>query len=145
MKNQFCKDNVFELSKRWNNSTDNYPGAIFVSIYNKYPENFWVYFNKDHQLAYQSCADSMPIEKNDSNKVYISPKKLIKNLLDNKNKLPINIFPYSPNEFIVFGDSEREGGKDFVMILVNGDEVNTGHWYEEIFCEGEDIEYVFNI
>lgn len=103
--------NIIHLFSNWDDRKDDYPGAIFISIYETLPLCYRINYNDKGKLSYKTVEkDYCVAHKIDINKLVINLKNLSK---INKDIL---IFNYSANEYLVC--SLNENLKFILLITV---------------------------
>ena len=82
--------NILELFKNFNSHTDDYLGAMYISIYNQLPQCYRIYYDNKGDLQYIHSLESFyDIRKNQ--KIKIDCRELIKKAYNNKEKYGLNI------------------------------------------------------
>ena len=142
------KSNIIQVFKNFNSHTDDYLGAMYISIFNEFPRCFRVFYDglKNNELTYVDAIESFYNNRKNIN-IKIDSRKLLKNLIDVKEKYGLNIFCYSQHEYVILGgDSEKENNiPNFMMNITLDDGSDMANYYEEIFCKETNIKEVFNI
>ena len=157
-------DNIFETFKHFNSASDDYLGALYINIFHSFPRAYRVYYDENENLVYEDAIESF-YEARKNSKKKIDSRKLLKNMLkDYKKYNPevhygdkspehilygSKIFCYSPHEYLVLGDYLKYDPNNshhykFLMNITLSEESNMANYYEEIFCDPNDIEYIFN-
>lgn len=142
------KSDITKIFTNFNSHTDDYLGAMYINIYNELPQCYRVYYLDDKELHYQHSSESFyDIRKNQKYKV--DCRKLLQNLKDKQNELGVEVFCYSPHEFLVLGNkySHKDSDKhfNFLMNITMSEDSDMADFYEEIFCKEQDIEKIFNL
>ena len=142
------KSDITKIFTNFNSHTDDYLGAMYINIYNELPQCYRVYYLDDKELHYQHSSESFyDIRKNQKYKV--DCRKLLQNLKDKQDELGVEVFCYSPHEFLVLGNkySYKESNKhsNFLMNITMSEDSDMADLYEEIFCTEQDIEKIFNL
>ena len=136
------KDKVFNLFKNFNQYTDDYLGAMYMGIFERYPESYRLYFNNDKKLVYISCTESF--EDHRKNYEYkLDMRKTFHNIYDDKklfNELKCQIFCYSTNEYLVLYDDDE---CSFLINFTMSESKDSAQLYEEIFTN--DIQKAYQI
>lgn len=138
------EDNLVNLFKNFNSHTDDYLGAMYIGIYNKMPHSYRIYYDNNGVLQYcHSSENFYNIRKNI--KIKIDTRELFKNFLNVRND-GYKIFCYSPHEFIILKDRDITNRhiKDFLIQITLTDESDMSSYYEDIFCDPDDIDFIFN-
>ena len=142
------KSDITKIFTNFNAHTDDYLGAMYINIYNELPQCYRVYYLDDKELHYQHSSESFyDIRKNQKYKV--DCRKLLQNLKDKQDELGVEVFCYSPHEFLVLGNkySYKDSDKhsNFLMNITMSEDSDMADFYEEIFCKEQDIEKIFNL
>ena len=142
------KSDITKIFTNFNSHTDDYLGAMYINIYNELPQCYRVYYLDDKELHYQHSSESFyDIRKNQKYKV--DCRKLLQNLKDKQDELGVEVFCYSPHEFLVLGNkySYKDSDKhsNFLMNITMSEDSDMADFYEEIFCKEQDIEKIFNL
>lgn len=142
------KSDITKIFTNFNSHTDDYLGAMYINIYNELPQCYRVYYLDDKELHYQHSSESFyDIRKNQKYKV--DCRKLLQNLKDKQDELGVEVFCYSPHEFLVLGNkySYKDSNKhsNFLMNITMSEDSDMADFYEEIFCKEQDIEKIFNL
>jgi hypothetical protein len=142
------KSDITKIFTNFNSHTDDYLGAMYINIYNELPQCYRVYYLDDKELHYQHSSESFyDIRKNQKYK--IDCRKLLQNLKDKQDELGVEVFCYSPHEFLVLGNkySYKDSDKhsNFLMNITMSEDSDMADFYEEIFCKEQDIEKIFNL
>ena len=149
------KNNIIELFKNFNAHTDDYLGAMYMSIFNEFPQCYRIYYKGDGELTYTKSIESFQLARKEiTNK--IDSRQFLKNIIDIKDKHGLKVFCYSAHEYIILGDKTfnvHYGGhdwrdddhpyRDFMMIITLSEEASMCSYYEEVFCEEKSIDKVF--
>ena len=142
------KSDITKIFTNFNSHTDDYLGAMYINIYNELPQCYRVYYLDDKELHYQHSSESFyDIRKNQKYKV--DCRKLLQNLKDKQDELGVEVFCYSPHEFLVLGNKYSYKNSDkhanFLMNITMSEDSDMADFYEEIFCKEQDIEKIFNL
>ena len=142
------KSDITKIFTNFNSHTDDYLGAMYINIYNELPQCYRVYYLDDKKLHYQHSSESFyDIRKNQKYKV--DCRKLLQNLKDKQDELGVEVFCYSPHEFLVLGNKYSYKNSDkhanFLMNITMSEDSDMADFYEEIFCKEQDIEKIFNL
>ena len=142
------KSDITKIFTNFNSHTDDYLGAMYINIYNELPQCYRVYYLDNKELHYQHSSESFyDIRKNQKYKV--DCRKLLQNLKDKQDELGVEVFCYSPHEFLVLGNkySYKDSDKysNFLMNITMSEDSDMADFYEEIFCKEQDIEKIFNL
>ena len=149
------KNNIIELFKNFNAHTDDYLGAMYMSIFNEFPQCYRIYYKGDGELTYTKSIESFQLARKEiTNK--IDSRQFLKNIIDIKDKHGLKVFCYSAHEYIILGDKTFDvhyGGHDwrdddhpycdFMMTITLSEEASMCSYYEEVFCEEKSIDKVF--
>lgn len=142
------KSDIIQVFKNFNSHTDDYLGAMYISIFNEFPQCFRVFYDgtNKNELTYVNAIESFYNYRKHIN-VKIDSRKLLKNLIDVKQKYGLNIFCYSQHEYIILGGDNTQDNRvpDFMMNITLDDGSDMANYYEEIFCKEANIKEVFNI
>ena len=93
------KSDITKIFTNFNSHTDDYLGAMYINIYNELPQCYRVYYLDNKELHYQHSSESFyDIRKNQKYKV--DCRKLLQNLKDKQDELGVEVFCYSPHEFL---------------------------------------------
>ena len=155
------KENILKAFENFNSHTDDYLGALYINIFKSFPSAYRIFYNADEKLTYLDAVESFQ-EARKNIKKKIDSRKLLQNLLkDHKKYNPevhygqkkpdhflygSKIFAYSPHEYLILGDYCKNGDNhhyNFLMNITLAEDGNMANYYEEIFCEAEDIQYIF--
>ena len=142
------KSDITKIFTNFNSHTDDYLGAMYINIYNELPQCYRVYYLDNKELHYQHSSESFyDIRKNQKYKV--DCRKLLQNLKDKQDELGVEVFCYSPHEFLVLGNKYSYKNSDkhanFLMNITMSEDSDMADFYEEIFCKEQDIEKIFNL
>ena len=142
------KSDIIQVFKNFNAHTDDYLGAMYISIFNEFPQCFRVFYDgaNKNELTYVNAIESFYNYRKHIN-VKIDSRKLLKNLIDVKQKYGLNIFCYSQHEYIILGGDNTQDIQvpNFMMNITLDDGSDMANYYEEIFCQEINIKEVFNI
>ena len=148
------KEDIIKVFKNFNSHTDDYLGAIYMSIYNEFPHCYRLFYQGDQTLTYNKTTESFyDARKNIKDK--IDSRELLKNLLNIKDKHGFEIFCYSTLEYIILGNGSYNIDKyddpkdspycNFLMQITLCEDSSMANWYEEVFCVNGDIDKVYNL
>lgn len=156
-------ENIYKLFENFNIHSDEYLGAIYINVFHKFPVAYRVYYNENEELTYQdSVANFQEQRKNIKKK--IDSRKLLQNIMKDYEKYNpeihygqsqpdhflngAKIFAYSPYEYLILGnygkkDSLTYKEYNFIMNITLSEDGEIANYYEEIFCEPENIDFIF--
>jgi len=154
-------DNIVDVFKKFNQYTDDYLGAMYINLYHSLPRAYRVYYNENDELEYKDASENFhTVRRNvktkiDSRKFLHNIDNAIKELnnkdqeyFDSNKNIPLynaKVFCYSPNEYLVLGcDNTEFHSHNFLMNITLSDDSEMSNIYEEIFCDPNNIEAVFN-
>ena len=135
------KSDITKIFTNFNSHTDDYLGAMYINIYNELPQCYRVYYLDNKELHYQHSSESFyDIRKNQKYKV--DCRKLLQNLKDKQDELGVEVFCYSPHEFLVLGNKYSYKNSDkhanFLMNITMSEDSDMADFYEEIFCKEQE-------
>ena len=150
------KENILKAFENFNSHTDDYLGALYINIFKSFPSAYRIFYDADEKLTYLDAVESFQ-EARKNIKKKIDSRKLLQNLLSDYNDPVIknnkyhilngsSIFCYSPHEYLILGDfvlPSQTRTINFLMNITLAEDGNMANYYEEIFCESEDIQYIF--
>lgn len=157
-------NNLYEVFKNFDSHTDNYLGSMYINIFHKFPRAYRIFYDENENLTYQDATDSFYNFRKQI-KLKINSRKLLKNLIkesDKENALlrsnQLNVHDgnnhfmagsvicaYSPHEYIILGSADdTPNGDEFLMNITLSEDGEMTNFYEEIFCEPNNIENIFN-
>lgn len=150
------KENILKAFENFNSHTDDYLGALYINIFKSFPSAYRIFYDADEKLTYLDAVESFQ-EARKNIKKKIDSRKLLQNLLSEYNDPVIknnkyhilngsSIFCYSPHEYLILGDfvlPSQTRTINFLMNITLAEDGNMANYYEEIFCESEDIRYIF--
>jgi len=158
-------DNIYKVFENFNSHTDDYLGAIYINVFHNFPRAYRVYYDTNGDLTYQDAIESFQ-EARKNIKKKIDSRKLLQNILrDHKKWNPevhygqsrpdhflygSKIFAYSPHEYLILGDyykyeaSSNNHHYNFLMNITLSEDGDMANYYEEIFCQEEDIKFIFD-
>jgi len=139
-------ENIIELFKNFNSHTDDYLGAMYMSIYGEIPHCYRIFYNKDEKLDYHHSSDSF-FNQRKNIKSKIDSRALLKNFIENKDKDGYKILCYSPHEYLILREPffyETSNINNFLIQITLSEDSEMANYYEEIFCAPENIEGIFN-
>lgn len=133
---------IISVFKNFNEHTDDYLGAMYMSIFNNLPQCYrFFYDGKDEdKLKYIDTIECLDNYRKTIKKK-IDSRKLLSNLIEHKDEFGLEIFCYSQYEYIVLGI--KDSPHTFLMNIVLNDSSEISNMYEEIFCQAESIDYIF--
>ena len=85
---------IIQLFKNFNSHTDDYLGAMYMSIYHQLPQCYRVYYGSDGELHYQHSSELF-FEIRKEMKYKIDCRALLKNLQEHQKDYELEIFCYS--------------------------------------------------
>lgn len=150
------KENILKAFENFNSHTDDYLGALYINIFKSFPTAYRIFYDADEKLTYLDAVESFQ-EARKNIKKKIDSRKLLQKLLSDYNDPAIKnnkyhilngsfIFCYSPHEYLILGDfvlPSKTRTINFLMNITLAEDGNMANYYEEIFCEAEDIQYIF--
>ena len=95
-------ENVFKLFDNFNESTDNYPGVMFMSIYREFPTCYCYAFDKS--ISKVTCKKFIDEKTNITIKRKIDDRVLLRHFLDNSEQF--EVIAYSSAEYLILGKNE---------------------------------------
>lgn len=127
--------NIIHLFSNWDERKDDYPGAIFVAVYETLPLCYRINYNDKGKLTYKNTEEDYCVtNKIDINKLISNFKKLSKTNND------IIIFNYSANEYFICSTNNET---KFVLLVTVTSSNSIIRDYLEIYTD--DIEKVFKL
>lgn len=133
------KEKIYKAFENFNSHTDDYIGAFFITVFNKFPQMYRVYLDAEGNAVYHNAMNSFyKIRKN--LKYRIDSRKTILELNKDKEKLGIEIFNYSANEYFVYGFVNED---PYLINITLGQDGEMADYYEEIYTTN--IEESFKI
>lgn len=157
-------DNIYKVFENFDSRSDDYLGVLYINIFHKFPRAYRIYYDQDGKLTYQDAVDSFQEPRKNIVKK-IDSRKLLKNLLKDYQKYNqevhygqsqpdhflngSKIFAYSPYEYFILGDYHYSNSNyshfyNFLINITLSEDGDMANYYEEIFCEPEDIEFIFD-
>jgi len=150
------KENILKAFENFNSHTDDYLGALYINIFKSFPSAYRIFYDTNGKLTYLDAVESFQ-EARKNIKKKIDSRKLLQKLLSDYNDPVIknnkyhilngsSIFCYSPHEYLILGDfvlPSQTRTINFLMNITLAEDGNMANYYEEIFCESEDIQYIF--
>ena len=158
-------DNIYKTFENFNSHSDDYLGALYINVFHNFPRAYRVYYNENEELTYQDAIESFQ-EQRKNIKKKIDSRKLLQNILKDYKKYNKEIhygqsrpdhilcgskvFCYSPHEYLVLGDyykyevNSEAHHYTFLMNITLSEDGDMANYYEEIFCDPEDIKLIFD-
>ena len=143
---------IIQLFKNFNSHTDDYLGAMYMSIYHQLPQCYRIYYGNDGELHYQHSSELF-FEIRKEMKYKIDCRVLLQKLKKQQERYELEIFCYSPHEYLVLGGSSTylhygDSSKfphNFLMNITLSQDAEMADFYEEVFCQAEDIEPIMEM
>ena len=143
---------IIQLFKNFNSHTDDYLGAMYMSIYHQLPQCYRIYYGNDGELHYQHSSELF-FEIRKEMKYKIDCRVLLQKLKKQQERYELEIFCYSPHEYLVLGGSStylhygdsRKFPHNFLMNITLSQDAEMADFYEEVFCQAEDIEPIMEM
>ena len=157
-------DNLYRVFKNFNSHTEDYLGALYINVFNEFPRAYRIYYDENEELQYIDTTESF-YDSRKKIKTKINSRKLLQNLIkrsqqenfddrhkkldrfDKKDHFLVDsiIACYSPHEYFIFGsENGLYGGHNFLMSITLAEDGEMANFYEELFCNPEYVDDIFN-
>ena len=118
--------------------TDNFMGALFISIYQKIPLYYKFYFDESQEIQCISGAEEFYHIKNNI-KHKIDSRQLLKDIIENKLDIGVEVLSYAQRDYLVIGTNVS-----FLMNITLS-ECDCDTLFEDMYCCEADVEAVLKL
>ena len=125
------KEKILQYFKTFTSHHDDYQGAMFMALFGELAQDYRVYFDRDGNLQYKEAWKSFGYR--DEVNVKIDERQFIRLALSKKeltNDPFLEVFCYSPNEFLVCGLSNDF---PFMINLTLSESGTVAAFYEDVW------------
>lgn len=136
-------DNLVNLFSNFNtHHKDDYLGALYVEIFHKTSHSYKIFYDAEGNLTYVHGSENFHNTRKQIKKK-IDSRELLKNFIEKKSD-ECYIFCYSSHEWIIANKRMDRNSRDFLIQITLNDDADVANYYEDIFCDPEDINYIFD-
>ena len=122
------ENNLFNAFEKFNSSTDDYLGVLFLNIFHKYPQPYLIFYDTDNKLITNLAIEGIDIHKDISHK--LNDIIFLKNAINaSKKDNMLKVFSYSSNEWLIV---YLNNDKPFLISCTTGTEI-VGEYFIRIF------------
>lgn len=136
-------DNLISLFSTFNtHHKDDYLGALYVEIFHKTAHTYKIFYDAEGKLTYVHGSENFHNTRKQIKKK-IDSRALLKNFIEKRSD-KYYIFCYSTHEWIIANKKVDRNSRDFLIQITLNDDADVANYYEDIFCDPEDINYIFD-
>lgn len=129
-------DNIYNVFTNFNSHTDDYLGAMYISIFHDLPHAYRIYFDKNGDLGYHSSSDEIDCVRDI--KFKIDDRVFLQEAIKNQDKLRLTTFCYSQYEWVILYDFNHT----YALINVTLNDDPSSDYYLAVYTN--DIKGTYN-
>lgn len=130
--------NIIDAFTNFNKNTDDYLGAMFISIFKKPCSCYRIYYDKDGNLIYESSLESFYTKRQEL-KFKVDDRELLKRAIqDSQVNQDMRVFCYSSHEYLILGEVTKYS---YLINITCGEDMDLHEYYIEVFTDN--IEEIF--